>query len=94
MWPYTYMDCDFNKIVNFGAQGYCDGISTRPDGKEIKCDGCRKECAEKWRDDLGHPVNEMVGHLGQMEAAILEYAAFMHSVITARNYSYSFPFCF
>lgn len=65
------MDCDFNRIINMGPEGYCRGRSTDPTGKEIKCDGCKKECDEKWRDKQGHPVSELVGHLATMEAAML-----------------------
>lgn len=80
MWPYTYMDCDFNKIINYGPQGYCDGRTTTPQGKELKCESCKKECDEKWRDELGHPVSEIVNHLSQMEAAMLECVTFAHYV--------------
>lgn len=70
MWPYTYMDCDFNKLINLGPKGYCDGRGTNAEGKEITCKGCRVDCMEKWAGESKHPVNELVSHLGGMESAM------------------------
>lgn len=81
MWPYTYMDCDFNKIINFGSKGYCDGLSTNPEGKEITCEACKKECVEKWQGELKNPLNEIVAHLGGMEKAMTLYASYLIIVV-------------
>lgn len=74
MWPYTYMDCDFNKLFNFGAEGYCSGTRTNSLGAQDGCPTCRDECEQQWQDALGLPVSEFVGYLREMEAALVTCA--------------------
>jgi hypothetical protein len=71
MWPYTYMDCEFNRVIQMGADKYCSGIGTDPNGDEISCDACREQCTLQWTTELGNPADEIVAHLTAIESAMM-----------------------
>ena len=70
MWPYTYMDCEFNKLFNYGAEGYCEGKRVTAEGKEITCIGCKDECDKEWRDNFGNDPDDLISHFSIMTDAM------------------------
>jgi hypothetical protein len=81
MWPYTYMDCEFNWVYNLGGKGYCDG------GKpNFPCGTCQNACNKQWVGTFGRQRSEMEMHIQEMADAIqLCAASFVFFVPLEKN---------
>ena len=68
-WPYTYMDCEFNEVYNLGVEGYCAGGQG-----DFGCPSCQTQCDFDWVQLRGHPRQDFIDMLDDMQAALVRCA--------------------